>query len=249
MLVRDDVRVLLIQARTDASILEQELSCFADRTKLSKSQFNSRNVVEGTGLTHDIVDNIDVCMIGGAGEFSAVDDYPWMDELLEFIRVLVRRDTPLFGSCWGHQLAARALGGVVIHDLEKAEMGCREIELTEAGMRDDLLGKFPRRFFANMGHHDRVTKLPPGAVELARSESQPHQAFRLVGAPVYGTQFHSELDAESERTRLITYREHYIGALPNEEEFNKVLAELRETTEVDELLSLFIDQFVLSDGS
>ena len=40
-----------------------------------------------------------------------------------------------------------------------------------------------------MGHHDRVSVLPDGAVELARNDTAPYQAFRLDGLPIYGTQF------------------------------------------------------------
>lgn len=90
-----------------------------------------------------------------------------------------------------------------------------------------------------MGHHDRVRRLPPGAVELAAND-QPHQAFRLRRAPVYGTQFHSELDADRERERLIHYRDHYREDLPSAEEFEAVLNSLAPTTAVDGLLHRFL---------
>ena len=41
----------------------------------------------------------------------------------------------------------------------------------------------------------RHTFAAPDGVELAISDTQPHQAFRMAGKPMYGTQFHSELDA------------------------------------------------------
>jgi GMP synthase (glutamine-hydrolysing) len=99
-----------------------------------------------------------------------------------------------------------------------------------------------------MGHHDRVAELPPGAVELARNE-QPNQAFRVDDAPMYGTQFHSELDAESERERLIAYREYYREDLPDEDQFQRVLDDLAETTEVDHLLRDFLRVYVIEDGA
>jgi GMP synthase-like glutamine amidotransferase len=42
---------------------------------------------------------------------------------------------------------------------------------------------------------DAVTVLPPAARWLARSESCPHQAFR-VGPSAWGVQFHPEVGAE-----------------------------------------------------
>lgn len=151
---------------------------------------------------------------------------------------------PVFGSCWGHQLIARALGGRVEHDSTLAELGCHRIILSGAGRKDPLLRSFPDSFLANMGHHDRVTKLPEAAVELARSETQPNEAFRIEDLPVYGTQFHSELNAHRERERLIRYRPYYMEQLGTKEEFEAVLASLAQTTEVDHLLADFVEMYV-----
>jgi len=152
----------------------------------------------------------------------------------------------MFGSCWGHQIIARALGGRVAYDPENAELGCRWVEQTAAGRSDLLFHRFPRRFRANMGHHDRVVELPPGATELARNEV-PYQAFRLDDQPVYGTQFHSELDAERERERILVYREEYRDALPDAETVRRVLDSLADTTAVDPLLYDFLTTYVARD--
>ena len=143
----------------------------------------------------------------------------------------------------GHQVIARALGGRVVHHPEQAELGCGWVELTDGGAEDPLFCRFPSRFRANMGHHDRVVELPPGMTELARND-QPHQAFRLDDAPLYGTQFHSELDATRERERILVYREYYRSALPDEETVRRVLNNLADTTEVDNLLYDFLTTFV-----
>jgi len=243
----DQIRILLIQARNTADMERQEQRCFADRTGLRTDQFARVNIAREP-LRLQWIDEVDAVMIGGAGEYSAMDDPPWMPTLLEAVRVCVRKAVPTFGSCWGHQVIARALGGTVIHDQARAELGCGTVHLTHAGTADPLFSGFPSTFRANMGHHDRVAELPPGAVELARNE-QPNQAFRIDDAPMYGTQFHSELDAESERERLIAYREYYREDLPDEDQFQRVLDDLAETTEVDHLLRDFLRVFVIEDGA
>ena len=96
---------------------------------------------------------------------------------------------------------------------------------------------------ANMGHHDRVTKLPDEAVELARNSSQPFEAFRIKDRPIYGTQFHSELDAARERERLYRYRSYYLEELPSEEQFQAFLDDLAETAEVDDLMYGVLTKF------
>jgi len=93
-----------------------------------------------------------------------------------------------------------------------------------------------------MGHHDRVVELPPGTTELAHND-QPYQAFRFADRPVYGTQFHSKLDAQRERERILKYRDYYRQALPDEASVRRVLANLAETTEVDTLLYDFLATF------
>ncbi len=245
----DDIKVLLIQARDTEDIERQEQRCFVERCRLRIDQFRPVNVVRDL-LDLDLLDGIDAVMIGGAGEYSVTRDYAWTEPLLALIRETADRDLPLFGSCWGHQLIARAFGGEVRFDPEHAEFGSRFVKLTEAGEKDHLLRDFPPCFRANMGHHDRVTRLPENAVELAFNASQRNQAFRIAGKPIYGSQFHSELDAERERERLLRYRANYIEELGSEERFQEILASLVETSEVDHLLHDFLQKFVVApDGA
>lgn len=238
-----DLRILLVQARDEAWILDQERTCFAERAQVDEAQFVPVNVLRDP-LSADLLRDVDAVFIGGSGAYSVPEDYPWMPALLDFVRRTVDREVPTFGSCWGHQLIARALGGTVIHDPERAELGCFEIELNAAGRADPLFETFPSRFRANQGHHDRVAVLPPGIVSLAHSASQPHQVIRVEGLPVYGTQFHSELDACRERERLVAYRAHYPEG-GDDATFERLLASLADTTEVDDLLHQFLQRYAL----
>ncbi|PQJ33514.1 glutamine amidotransferase [Salinibacter sp. 10B] len=237
------LQLLLIQARSAPRMVEQEQQCFVERCRVPLDRFRIVNVVRGTPPSPEHLSAVDAVLIGGAGKYSAAEDYEWTAPLLDFVRHVVDRQLPLFGSCWGHQVIARALGGTVVYDPDHAELGCLAVELTEAGANDPLFHRFPKHFRANMGHHDRVIELPPGATELARND-QPYQAFRLTDAPVYGTQFHSELDAERERERIRVYRKHYRDALPDEATVQRVMSNLADTTEVDHLLYDFLTTFV-----
>lgn len=238
----DQIKALLVQARTERAILEQEQSCFIERCAIQPDQLSSVNIISEP-TPADLFSNWDVLFIGGSGEFSAWADYEWMPALLDLVRKAETAAFPTFGSCWGHQIIARALGGKVAYDGALTEMGCHIVELNEAGTADPLFGHFPRRFKANMGHHDRVIELPDAAVDLAYSATQPHQAFRIKGKPIYGTQFHSELDAARERERLFTYRDLY-PEIGSEEAFQAILDGLAETTEVDTLMHKFLHTYV-----
>ena len=241
-----DLRVLLLQARDTPDITLQEQQCFLERMRLRPDQLVAASVIRDE-LHDGLLDDVDALMIGGAGEYSITQDYPFVPSLFALLQTAYERRLPTFGSCWGHQVIARAFGGTVVKDRERAEFGSRSVRLTDAGLADPLFKHFPASFLTNMGHHDRVTVLPPGAVELACNDSQPNQAFRLAEAPVYGTQFHSELDAERERERLFKYREQYRADLRTDAAFQEVLDSLQETTEVDHLLHDFLRRFAVAD--
>lgn len=241
----EQLRLLLIQARNTDAMERQELTCFVERCRVRREQIHAVNVIRTT-LQPSLLDEVDALMIGGAGEYSALDDTPWMPALLDLVRAAADRRLPTFGSCWGHQIIARAMGGHVVHDPDRAELGCGTVQLADGGAQDPLFSSFPPSFNANMGHHDRVDILPPGAIELAHNASQRNQAFRLADAPIYGTQFHSELDAARERERLIAYRDYYRQDLPDEDEFQEVLDNLSETSEVDSLLYDFLMMYAVS---
>ncbi len=239
----EDLTVLLVQARDEAWVEKQEVECFAERARLHPGQIRPVSALRD-GLGVGLLADIDAVFIGGSGAYSVPLDYPWMPGVLTFVRDAIDRDVPMFGSCWGHQLIARAMGGTVIHDAERAELGCFDVELNDAGRHDPLFASFPARFRANQGHHDRVLTLPKTCTSLAHSATQPHQAFRVDGRPVYGTQFHSELDARRERERLVVYR-HLYPESGDDAAFDAVLAHLADTTEVDSLLYHFLQRFTL----
>ena len=233
-----DLRILLLQARDTEDIRLQEQACFREHCRVGDDQILAVKV-QSEPLEADRLDHADAVMIGGAGEYSATGSYPWMPALLDLVRQMADRSMPVFGSCWGHQVIARALGGCVVHDSDLAEIGCGPMTLTGAGKKDPVFGKLPERFLANMGHHDRVSALPPGAMELAVSETQGNQAFRMGDLPIYGTQFHSELDARRMRERFEKYRGNY-PELDNEATFQALQATLSDTMAVDRLLHDFL---------
>ena len=239
------VRVLLVQIRERPAVVAEEQASVLKRTGLRRDQ-----LAVASALADDLsgaLDGADAVVIGGAGAYSVTQTYPWTQGLVDLCHACADGDVPLFGTCWGHQFIGRAFGGEVVHDPARAEMGTHAVELTEAGRRDPLFSALPPEFGTQMGHQDRVAVLPEGAVELARNDRAPFQAFRLAGLPIYGTQFHSELDAETERQRLVAYRAHY-PEMADDATFQAVVDGVYETPEADDLLRRFLALFAVEGG-
>lgn len=162
--------------------------------------------VDEQGIWRDF----DVILVGGSGNYGAVSNAnAWFVTFLKTLEDIVRANRPMFCSCFGHQALARALGGTVITDRANAELGTHEISLTQAGAADPLYQDFPAIFRAQLGHNDRVTQLPPGAVNLASTEACPIQSYRLAGKMVYATQFHPEMSHEENQERAMGYLQVY----------------------------------------
>jgi GMP synthase (glutamine-hydrolysing) len=234
------LRLVLLQVRAHRESLLQERDCFVERCGVPPDRFRFINLVDEPHIGYDTVRHAHAVFIGGAGDYSVTVDHPFTPSLTEVVVQLVDESRPLFGSCWGHQFIARALGGRVIGDRERAEVGTFDVRINPAGRRDPLFSMLPDVFTTQLGHNDRVADLPPGAVELATSELCPYQAIRFGDGPVYGSQFHSELDLARLRQRLALYFNNYVT---DEAQHQRILASLRPSPAADGLLARFLDLF------
>ena len=133
---------------------------------------------------------------------------PWSERTAAWIRQAAAENLPMFGVCYGHQLLAHALGGVVDYNAKGRELGTQTIECLPDATGDALMTGLPTRFPAQLLHAQSVTQLPPGAVALARSDMDPHQLIRLAPA-IYSTQFHPEFGPEFMRDHLQQYEAAY----------------------------------------
>ena len=200
------MRVLVLQTRYASDpMLEHERGCFLAATGCPESDLHFRNVMNGMPTVEEVT-VYDALIIGGSGDFSVAERDQWFfGPFAELLRGLVDFSFPSFGCCFGYQLLVDAMGGTVIRDPARAELGSTVVTLTEDGARDPLFGELPNQFIAQMGHFDRATELPDGVPNLASSDTCRNQAIRVPGAPIWATQFHPELDEQGNRDRCVAY--------------------------------------------
>ena len=200
-----DLRLLLLQVRDpDDPMREHERACFERCFGLGLDRIEVFDLLSGAPSAARI-DAADAVLLGGSGNYSVVRGGAWLPAALDTMRGLYESAKPTFASCWGFQAMARALGGEVVTDHQRAEVGVTRMELTPAGLADPVFGPLGARFEAISGHEDIVTALPREAVLLASSARVEHQAFHFPGKPIYGTQFHPELDRAGLLARVEKY--------------------------------------------
>jgi GMP synthase (glutamine-hydrolysing) len=237
---RTRLRLVLLQIRDDRVSLLQEQSCFIERCRVARRQFDFINLVDAPQIRWHHVADAHAVLIGGAGSYSVTHHHPFTDPLTDLVERLIEAGRPVFGSCWGHQFLAEVFGGKVIEDQARAEVGTFPIRLTAAGVADPLFDGLPERFPVQLGHNDRVSEIGPIWQELAVSDLCPFQVIRYRDRPVYGTQFHSELDEVRLRDRLDMYRQSYAA---DDTTYEEIVRTLRPTVVADGIMARFLEVY------
>ncbi|MFB1298919.1 glutamine amidotransferase [Mycobacterium sp. pW049] len=161
-------------------------------------------------------------------------------ELAALLRDIIAADFPFLGCCYGVGTVGAAVGAVI--DRSHSEpVGGVTVDLTREGHRDPLFAGLPDTFDAFGGHKEAASLLPDGVVSLATSADCPVQAFR-VGANVYATQFHPELDLDGICTRIDVYKDYGYFA-PETAESLKDAARQRKVTHPMEILRRFAQRY------
>ena len=204
----DKIRYTLLQIRNPNDPMRgHEVQTFARVLDTSPAMIRVCDLLSDEPSSRLLAET-DMFLLGGSGHYSAAGDGEWLHRALQFLQDIHGAGKPAFASCWGFQAMARAMGGRVISDPDRAELGTLQLHLTDAGREDPVFGPLGQTFFGQMGHEDRVVDLPPGATLLAFSDRVTNQAYRFDGLPIYCTQFHPELNSNDVMARVNTYPEY-----------------------------------------
>ena len=134
-----------------------------------------------------------VIVTGSASMVSHREE--WSERTGEWLARAVHAGLPVLGVCYGHQLLAQSLGGVVGPNPRGRQIGTQRIDLLPAASSDPLMCQLGATLAVQTTHVESVHELPPGAVRLATSPRDENHAFRF-GERAWGLQFHPEFGAE-----------------------------------------------------
>jgi GMP synthase (glutamine-hydrolysing) len=202
--------ILLLSIRAEDAAADNEYDSFLTLSGLGAGELRRVRLEQRALGDIDLSEWSGIWLGGGPFNYSDPDELKTPvqrrveADLHGLLGRVVQADFPFLGACYGVGALGRQLGAPV--DRQYGEpVGAVEITLTAPGRQDPLLSGLPAAFHAFTGHKEALSRLPGQAILLASSAGCPVQAFR-VGANVYATQFHPELDLAGLRTRTEIYK-------------------------------------------
>ncbi|MEL6979258.1 MAG: EamA family transporter [Pseudomonadota bacterium] len=139
------------------------------------------------------VEACDAYLVTGS-KFGVYDPEPWIAPLEAFLRAAHKAGVPLIGVCFGHQILAQALGGVVRKSEKGWGLGAHAYEAAPSAAAPELGAALT----LHAVHQDQVIEPPAGATVLAQSTFCPVAALSYgpAAAPsAISIQPHPEFDA------------------------------------------------------
>jgi len=121
------------------------------------------------------------------------------DEISEAYMKVIESGKPVLGICLGHQLIAHYFGGT-IKEGDVGEYAEVEIEVTD---EDELFKEVSSKLKVWESHRDEVSDVPSELKVLAKSEICPIEALKHETKPIYGVQFHPEVEHTQEGPKIL----------------------------------------------
>lgn len=127
--------------------------------------------------------SVDACdgYITTGSRYGANDGDAWILALEQFVRDCHAAGQPFVGICFGHQVAARALGGQVARTPRGWGVG---VSFNQVVARKPWMEPYQEGIDLVVSHQDQVTELPEGGEVLVTSGFCPYYMVRYGDAMI-----------------------------------------------------------------
>jgi len=233
-----ETNILLVQFRDD-EMRAHEHACIIEHSKLKEDHITTLDALK-EAIDPMKAREYDAVLLGGSGSYCVteknIENLPLVHDLCRAAR---RARVPTLGICFGAHVMTEAFGGKVEHWPDKHETGSYEVLLDEHAANDPIFSSIPPKYWAQMGHKDFITMLPPGAIHLAHSERAAYQAWKFPDEPTYAVQFHPELTKDGLTTRIMFYLDKYIG--DDERALQEIIDRAQDSDDATRVLTNFMN--------
>lgn len=140
-------------------------------------------------------------ILSGGPESVHMENAPTLNE------VVLQLNVPILGVCYGMQLLNQYYGGVV-EGSEDKEFGYAEVNVTDD---TDLFAQVDKsQMDVWMSHGDKVKTLAPIFRAIAHTSSTPYAACQHNELPIFGVQFHPEVEHTTDGREILSQFVHAI---------------------------------------
>lgn len=173
------------------------------------------------------------------------DDIPSVTRQLNFADDIFKSGVPLYGSCWGMQVAAVVAGGTVGRSPIGLEVGISHpIKLTKAGKKSPFFMGRRDNFQALCIHFDEVKKIPENGIILAGNDHSRVQTltFKHKKSQFFGVQYHPEFRT-SDMAQIISFLEDKLvelKAFSSVQEVRELVKKLVKQNEVPDEINNYL---------
>ena len=142
------------------------------------------------------------CMFCSGSRRNVSEPEQWMENAKKLLMASMLAEIPLLGICFGHQLLAETLGGVVMRSSKRIDTICN-LELTDIGLIDPLFegllndNEGPFILYTHQDHVVEISSNQKIKIELLGSSKHCNNAAIRASIngkllPAWGVQFHPE---------------------------------------------------------
>jgi len=204
----------------------------------------------GANFTYQVVDvlhgqnvpdpgDVQAAVVTGSAA-SVYEDLEWMEPIREFIRSAHQSNLAMLGICFGHQIIADTLGGVV----EKSDKGWGVGRHIYQVKNDNALSKnLPGELAVPASHQDQVIVAPKEAKVFLASKFTPNAGLVYDNGTTLSVQPHPEFSAAYASGLCEMRRNNPLS----ENQVDSAVASLNEPLNNDDMARMLADFLVKAE--